>query len=157
MYFICYIPFNIYPGLLLPSLGSRQRNFNKCRISAIYQPAEQNLLNVENIFKDTVNLRECTPENSLNGLFEVQPNYKTIKRMWNALSRIKIVFRFSLQQFKTDDGCFFKRRNRVSNLSSAQFESWVIGLQNFARKFPYSWVFFFFFFFFFNFIFNFFL
>ena len=62
-------------------VGSRQRNFNKCRISAIYQPAEQNLLNVENIFKDTVDLRECTPENSLNGLFEVQPNYKTMKRM----------------------------------------------------------------------------
>ena len=62
-------------------VGSRQRKFDKCRISAIYQPAEQNLLNVENIFKDTVNLRECTPENSLNGLFEVQPNYKTMKRM----------------------------------------------------------------------------
>ena len=44
-------------------------------------PAEQNLLNVEKIFKDTVNLREYTPENSLNGLFEVQTNYKTMKRM----------------------------------------------------------------------------
>ena len=62
-------------------VGSRQRNFDKCRISAIYQPAEQNLLNVENIFKDTVDLRECISENSLNGLFEVQPNYKTMKRM----------------------------------------------------------------------------
>ena len=62
-------------------VGSRQRKSDKRRISAIYQPAEQNLLNVENIFKDTVDLRECTPENSLNGLSRVQPNYKTMKRM----------------------------------------------------------------------------
>ena len=62
-------------------VGSRQRNFDKCRISPIYQPAEQKLLNVENIFKDTVDLRECISENSLNGLFGVQPNYKTMKRM----------------------------------------------------------------------------
>ena len=58
------------------------------------------------------------------------------------------MFRFNLQQFKTDDGCFFKRRNQIksgfksnrSNNTSAQFESWVVGLRNFVRKFPYSWV-----------------
>ena len=63
-----------------------QRNFDKCRISAIYQPAEQKLLDVENIFKDTVDLRECTSENSLNGLFRVQPNYETMKRKSNEVS-----------------------------------------------------------------------
>ena len=41
----------------------------------------KNLLNVENIFKDTVDLRECTSENSFNGLFGVEPNFKTMKRM----------------------------------------------------------------------------
>ena len=81
MHFICYTPFDIYPRIYSSLVGSRQRNFDKCRISAIYQPAEQNLLNVENIFKDTVDLRECTSENSFNGLFGVQPNFKTMKRM----------------------------------------------------------------------------
>ena len=46
----------------------------KYRISASYQPAEQNLLHVKDIFKDTVDLRECPSEYSLNGLFGVQPN-----------------------------------------------------------------------------------
>ena len=69
MHFIWYMPFDTHEF------------FDECRISAIYQPAEQNLLNVENIFKDTVDLRECTSENSFNGLFGVQPNFKTMKRM----------------------------------------------------------------------------
>ena len=47
MYFICYIPFSIYPWLLLPSLGCRRINFKKCSISTIYQPAEQNFSRVE--------------------------------------------------------------------------------------------------------------
>ena len=46
----------------------------KYRISAIYQPAEQNLLHAEDIFKDTVDLRECPSEYSLNGLFGMEPN-----------------------------------------------------------------------------------
>ena len=73
-----------------------------------------------------------------NGLFQVQPNYKIMKRMWNALFRRKIVFRFSLQQFETDDGCFFKRRNRVSNLTAQKnfCTIWIlVGLQNFWGNF----------------------
>ena len=59
MHFICYMPYNINPWLLLPSLESWRRNYKKkCSIPAIYQPAEQNLLHVENIFKNTVHLRE---------------------------------------------------------------------------------------------------
>ena len=75
-----------------------------------------------------------------NGLFQVQPNYKIMKRMWNALFRRKIVFRFSLQQFETDDGCFFKRRNRVSNLTAQKKLLYDLNLgrsPNFLRKFPY--------------------
>ena len=118
-----YLPTNF-----ITFLGSRQRNLKKCRISAIYQPAEQNLLHVENIYKDTIDLRE---RSSRAQVPQVQPNYKIMKRMWNALFRRKIVFRFSLQQFETDDGCLFKRRNRVSNLTaqkktSVQFESWLV-------------------------------
>ena len=63
MQIICYIPFGIYPWLLLPSQGCRRINFKKCSISTIYQPAEQNLLHVENIFKYTVDLRECPSKN----------------------------------------------------------------------------------------------
>ena len=63
MEIICYIPFGIYPWLLLPSLGCRRINFKKCSISTIYQPAEQNFSHVENIFKDTVDLRECPSKN----------------------------------------------------------------------------------------------
>ena len=59
MQIICYIPFGIYPWLLLPSQGCRRINVKKCSISTIYQPAEQNFLHVENIFKYTVDLREC--------------------------------------------------------------------------------------------------
>ena len=63
MQIICYIPFGIYPWLLLPSQGCRRINFKKCSISTIYQPAEQNFLHVENIFKYTVDLRECPSKN----------------------------------------------------------------------------------------------
>ena len=64
------------------SLGSRRGNLKKkYRISAIYQPAEQNLLHVGDIFKDKVDLLKCPSENSVNGLFGMQPNYKTVKRM----------------------------------------------------------------------------
>ena len=61
MQIICYIPFGIYPWLLLPSQGCRRINFKKCSISTIYQPAEQKFLHVENIFKYTVDLRESCP------------------------------------------------------------------------------------------------
>ena len=63
MQIICYIPFGIYPWLLLPSKGCRRINFKKCSISTIYQPAEQKFLHVENIFKYTVDLRECPSKN----------------------------------------------------------------------------------------------
>lgn len=57
------------------SLESRRGNLKKkYRISAIYQLVEQNLLHVGDIFKDTVDLRECPSEYSLNGLFGMQPN-----------------------------------------------------------------------------------
>ena len=81
MHFICYMPFDIYPWIVLLLYGADGEILKKYRISAIYQPAEQNLLHVGDIFKDTVDLRECPSENSLNGLFRVQPNYKTVKRM----------------------------------------------------------------------------
>ena len=58
LHFICYMPLNIYPWLSSSSLESWRRNFTQFRISAIYQPAE-NLLHVGNIFKDTVDFREC--------------------------------------------------------------------------------------------------
>ena len=58
MHFICCKQFNIYLWLLLPSLGSWWSNFQKCSISAMYQPAEHNLLHTENIFKDAVHLCE---------------------------------------------------------------------------------------------------
>ena len=58
LHFICYMPLNIYPWLSFSSLESWRRNFTQFRISAIYQPAE-NLLHVGNIFKDTVDFREC--------------------------------------------------------------------------------------------------
>ena len=125
-----YLPTNF-----ITFLGSRQRNLKKCRISAIYQPAEQNLLHVENIYKDTIDLRERFLRAQVP---QVQPNYKIMKRMWNALFRRKIVFRFSLQQFETDDGCFFKRRNRVSNLTAQKNSCtiWIlVGLQNFWGNF----------------------
>ena len=125
-----YLPTNF-----ITFLGSRQRNLKKCRISAIYQPAEQNLLHVENIYKDTIDLRESSSRAQVP---QVQPNYKIMKRMWNALFRRKIVFRFSLQQFETDDGCFFKRRNRVSNLTAQKnfCTIWIlVGLQNFWWNF----------------------
>ena len=80
---------------------------------------------------------------SLNRLFQVQPNYQIMKRMWNALFRRKIVFRFSLQQFETDDGCFFKRRNWVSNLTAQKKLLYNLNLgwsPKFLRKFPYSTV-----------------
>ena len=65
-----YLPMNS-----VTSLGSRRGNLKKkYHISAIYQPAEQNLLHAEDIFKDTVDLRECPSEYSLNGLFGMQPN-----------------------------------------------------------------------------------
>ena len=65
-----YLPMNS-----VTSLESRRGNLKKkYRISAIYQPAEQNLLHVGDIFKDTVDLRECPSEYSLNGLFGMQPN-----------------------------------------------------------------------------------
>ena len=63
MQIICYIPFGIYPWLLLPSQGCRLINVKNCSISTIYQPAEQNFLHVENIFKYTVDLRECPSKN----------------------------------------------------------------------------------------------
>ena len=131
-----YLPTNF-----ITFLGSRQRTLKKCRISAIYQPAEQNLLHVENIYKDTIDLRE---RSSRAQVPQAQPNYKIMKRMWNALFRRKIVFRFSLQQFETDDGCFFKRRNRrnqVSNLTAQKELLYNLNLgwsSKFLRKFPYS-------------------
>ena len=67
--------------------GSRRVNFIKFSISAVHQPAEQNLLHVENTFNNE-----------------------------NDVKRTTEVFRFSSQQFKTDDGCFFKKMNRVSIL-----------------------------------------
>ena len=42
----------------------------------MYQPAEQNLLHTENIFKDAVHLSSYI---FLNRLFGVQPNYKLTK------------------------------------------------------------------------------
>ena len=60
--------------------------------------------------------------------------------MWNALFKRKVVFRFSLQQFETDDGCFFKRRNRVSNLTAQKKLLYDLNLgrsPNFLRRFPY--------------------
>ena len=45
-------------------------NVTKCRISAIYQPAEQNLLHVENIYKETIDLRERPSRNSQTGYFK---------------------------------------------------------------------------------------
>ena len=105
MQIICYIPFGIYPWLLLPSQGCRRINFKKCSISTIYQPAEQKFLHVENIFKYTVDLRECPWKSFLHGLFGVQPNYITLKRC--AIKKKKP--RFSSQQFETDDALLLIR------------------------------------------------
>ena len=58
--FICYIPCNISPWLLFPSLRSWQRDLNKCGISAIYQPAEENLLMWKAFLR--VDLREYPSE-----------------------------------------------------------------------------------------------
>ena len=96
MEIICYIPFGIYPWLLLPSLGCRRINFKKCSISTIYQPAEQNFSHVENIFKDTVDLRECPSKNFFTRAIQSATklyNYEKEKKM----------SRFSSQQFETDD------------------------------------------------------
>ena len=70
--------------------GSRRVDFIKFSISAVHQPAEQNLLHVVNTFNDENDVKRTIQENK--------------------------VFRFSSQQFKTDDGCFFKQMNRVSIL-----------------------------------------
>ena len=59
-----YLPTNF-----ITFLGSRQRNLS---ISAIYQPAEQNLLHVGNIYKDTIDRRERPSRNSQTGYFEMR-------------------------------------------------------------------------------------
>ena len=64
LHFIRYMPLNMYSWLLFSFLESWRRNFTQCRISAIYQPAE-NLLHVGNIFKDTVDFRECLSDKNL--------------------------------------------------------------------------------------------
>ena len=87
-----------------------------------------------NIFKDTIDPQECPSEHFFNGLFGAQPNYKWMKRYKLIMCYPeKTIFHLSSH---------FKWMNRVSNLTaqtSAQFESWVVGLQNFVRIFPYSW------------------
>ena len=142
MPFICYIPFNIYPWLLLPSLGSRRRNLRKTHhLHNLPTSWTKLVTHGKHFLGYGWPLRMSFEELFYSGYSECN---QTIKRWKKYTIHERKMFHFRLQQFETND-VFFKRINQVSSLTAQIKRLHDLNLEgllskNLVRIFPYSWV-----------------